>query len=164
MCPQLRHHESAKIRLEAQRQTQVMFHQWASVNTRQDKSLSDYDFEGSQPSECVRVRENRQKPTGGWLVTKSWLLWIIKRTSYWAECYHDKIVPVFVSLSGRHVSIIFSIEIIIFHYLTPPPPPPSSLPHLQRERERARPICICWGAPSAKLHYLKVILWLLCIL
>ena len=153
MCPQLRHHESAKIRLEAQRQTQgnvssVSF----GEHKREERQVNSLWLWRQSAS---RV-ESRQKPTGGWLVTKSWLLWIIKRTSYWAECYHDKIVPVFVSLSGRHVSIIFSIEIIIFHY------PLSSLLCLTTTRDR--PICNCWAAPSTELHYLKVILWLLCIL
>ena len=53
MCPQLRHHESAKIRLEAQRQTQVNVSSVSFGEHRREETetLSDCDFEGSQPAE-----------------------------------------------------------------------------------------------------------------
>ena len=132
MCPQLRHHESAKIRLEAQRQTQVNV---SSVSFGEHKTgqfivrlwLWRQSAKGTERADSSQLVAVGRAKTG--------LVWIIKRTSYCAECYHDKIVAVFISLPGRHVSIIFSIEIIIFHY---------------RETDRARPICICREAPSAR--------------
>ena len=112
-----------------------MFHQWASVSTRQVNSLSDCDFEGSQP------RVQREPTVANWWLVgraKTGLVWIIKRTSYCAECYHDKIVGVFARLLGRHVSIIFSMEIIIFHYL------PSRL--ATRERQSQTNLYLLRGA------------------
>ena len=137
MCPQLRHHESAKIRLEAQRQTQVNV---SSVSFGEHKTGQFIVRLWLWRQSAMKVKRPDSSQLVCWLPANKKLVWIIKRTSYCAECYHDKIVCVFARLSGRHVSIIFSMEIIIFHYL------PSRLATRERGRQSQTNLYLLRGA------------------